>query len=865
MNFPKLRSVGALKFSYDSDGIVRDYRDNFITAVVAATINAYPEGTERDQLLDHATEWVREQLDLTGTHKGKWQLDDADQLEQVLRKKLGYALGRHEGKIRAGKQGRGTRKPVPGILPDRWWPNPPNQLPLEWAADILADTLGGFFTDIPIFNSVGINNMTAQELLACTAPSGPWLPPRLLLAASAGLGKTHGVLWRLADRFKQAREIDGDDYARMNVVYACPTVELAMQNAATYRSFGGRCTVSLGRDYGFDKDPKNTPCKIPKIVRAVQKAGAKAQSLCRYHDPTTGITQFCDHYHDCAYQGQFDPSADVHFVAHSHLTHVMSEARYGRIELLVIDESFLRHQMTANMLIPPYEIAHDPYGQMIVSSMAEGINPIQTFRDAGITIEMLKDRARSLEAAREAIRPAVFPNMNEKRALKSFDPATGWKPDPLVRVLRRVADEYAADRPSPDAIRCLSYSPEHRMADKAGGEAKVPMLFLRYKSSFKMLRKNMPVLVLDATGHSTALAELHIPNIQFRRIEVERKATVLQATGIIGSMTTLAKEDSQYNADAMHIAARFAEAHPRMLIGTTKGGVAAGISPPNDISAVAHYGGVQGLNKYEGFDAVLIAGRMMPGIHDLENTARALLYDDPRPLKLTGAYSTRQSGYFMACSIEDWEAYRQIRAGRMPEAYPAVEQLRTEAGLPATDWQHWKPETWGVSVRCHDDPFIEAIRFQITEAEIIQMIDRPRWARRAKDGLIILLTEIPIDGVPVDLLMPYNELVGRPSTGDRLRAAYEALGGVLPPPNMLLRAVEGLWPSEAAIKFELNEVGDVAEWLHTRRWHFQIRGKRGRPSVIYALEREWAAKFLAEHCPEAVLVEPDDHPKAELI
>jgi hypothetical protein len=849
MIFPKLRSVGALKFSYGSDGIVRDNRDNFITAVVAATIKANPEGTDLDKLLDHAADWVREQLDLTGTHKGKWRLDDADHLEQVLRKKLTYALGRHEGKIRDGKRSRGDRKPVAGILPDRWWPNLPNQLPLSWAEEILDDTIDVFLTDIPLFNSVGINSMTAQELLACTAPSGPRLPPRLLLAASAGLGKTHGVLWRLANRFKRAREIDGDDYVRMNVVYACPTVELAKQNAATYRSFGGHCTVSLGRDYGFDKDPKNTPCKIPKIVRAVQKAGAEAQSLCRYHDPMTGITQFCDHFNDCGYQGQFDPSADVHFVAHSHLTHVMAEARYGRIELLVIDESFLRHQMTANMLIPPYEIAHDPYGQMIVNSMVNGVNPIEAFRDAGITIEMLRERARSLEAAREAIRPAVFPNMNEKRALKAFDPATGWKPDPLVRVLRRIADEYAANRPSPDAIRCLSYNPECRMADKAGGEAKVPMLFLRYRSSFKMLRKDMPVLVLDATGHSTDLAELHIPNIQFRRIEVERKATVVQATGIIGSMTTLAKEDSQYNADAIHIAARFAETYPRMLIGTTKGGVAAGISPPNDVSAVAHYGGVQGLNKYEGFDAVLIAGRMMPGIHDLENTARALLYDDPRPLKLTGAYSSRRSGYFMACSIEDWEAYRQAK----------------KRGLSDKELERLGPEAWGVTVKCHDDPFVEAIRFQITEAEIIQMIDRPRWARRTKDGLIILLTEIPIDGVPVDLLVPYNELAPRPRTGDRLREAYAALGGVLPPPAMLLHAVEGLWPSEAAIKFELNEVGDVAEWLPTRRWYFQTPGKRGRPSVIYALEREWAADFLAKHCPGAALVEPGCGPKAELI
>ncbi|MHC2797424.1 hypothetical protein ACVINZ_006436 [Mesorhizobium jarvisii] len=372
------------------------------------------------------------------------------------------------------------------------------------------------------------------------------------------------------------------------------------------------------------------------------------------------------------------------------------------------------------------------------------------------------------------------------------------------------------------------------MADKAGTATVAPMLYLQYRSSFKMLRKDMPVLVLDATGHSPTLAELHIPDIKFRRIEVERKATVLQATGFTGSMTKMQGDDPLYREEAMHVAARFAETHPRMLIGTTKGAVEKGVTPPNASSAVAHFGGIRGLNKYEGFDAVLIAGRMMPRSQDLENTARALLYDDPRPLNLTGGYGTRQSGYFMQCSIEDWESYRQaVQEGRKAK----------------------QPESLGVTVKCHDDPFIEAIRFQITEAEIIQMIDHPRWARRKTDGLIILLTEIPIDGVPVDLLMPYNELVGRDRPGVRLRIAYEMLG-VLPPAELLLPLCEGLWPSVKAIEYEMHAVRDVPALLHAQRWYFRIPGRRGKPSCIYALEREWAASFLAKHCPEAVLTEP---------
>ncbi|MER8672179.1 hypothetical protein NKH45_34795 [Mesorhizobium sp. M1156] len=787
---------------------------------------------------------MREQLDLTGTHKGKWQLTDSSQLEQVLRKKIAYALGKHEDKIRNGGQKRGSRAPVPGVFPDRWWADLPNQLPLKLAEDLLGDAWDEFFAEIPAFNSIGVNNMTAQDLLACAPAAGPWLPPRLLLAASPSLGKTYGTLERLANRFKRAREIDGDNYVRMNVVYACPTVELAKQNAQTYRSFGGCCTVSLGRDYDFDKDPENTPCKIPSVVRAVQRAGIAGgiqTSLCRRRDPETGVTHFCEHFNDCAYQQQFDPTADVHFVAHSHLTHVMSEAHYGRIELLIIDESFLNHQTTKKKLIPPHTLVHDPYGQIVVESMSKGINPWHAFRDAGITVAMIEARIATLVALDERAQPPVYPNINAKHVLKAFDPDKGWKSDPLITVLRRVRDEYMAAREGDEPIRSLAYNPEHPVADRAGTATVAPMLYLQYRSSFKMLRKDMPVLVLDATGHSATLAELHIPDIKFRRIEVERKATVLQATGFTGSMTKMQGDDPLYRNEAMHVAARFADTHPKMLIGTTKGAVEKGITPPNASSAVAHFGGIRGLNKYEGFDAVLIAGRMMPRSQDLENTARALLYDDPRPLNLTGGYGMRRSGYFMQCSIEDWESYRQaVQKGRKAK----------------------EPESWGVMVKCHDDPFIEAIRFQITEAEIIQMIDRPRWARREKDGLIILLTEIPIDGVPVDLLVPYNELVGRDRPGTRLQMAYEALS-VLPPPDMLIRMaeVEGLWPSVEAIKFEMQAVKDIATLLHAQRWYFRKPGQRGKASCIYALERAWAASFLANHCPEAVLVEKDGSPE----
>lgn len=845
MAFPRLRPIGSLKFEYERDGRVHDNRDNFIAAVVDHALRAKQKDTvEAEQL---AFEILREQIDASRIHKSRWNLADDDQLRHLVQRKIQSTL-----KNRAWLSGgRGKRSPLPNVDPDRWWRKnedgsitmPPNHLPLDWAEEILATTLDEFFTSIPLFNSPGATKLTGRDMAAIHSAMGPEAggpAPRLLLAASAGLGKTHATLQRLATHFSKAREIDGDDYPRMNVVYACPTVELARQNAEMYRSMGGHCTVSLGRDYNLDKDPENTPCRLASVVRAIQRAGISGSiqtTLCRAVDADTGFVTYCDHFHDCAYQQQFNPNADVHFVAHSHLLHVMSEANYGRIELLVIDESFLGQMVTRKRLIAPHALVHDKYGMMIVESMQNGINPWHAFREAGITAKALRERAQTLDARSKKDQPAVYPNMSAKTALKAFDPEKGWRADPLVTVLRRIADEYEVGREGDEPIRCLAYNPEHPVTDKTGVPVTAPMIYLQYRSTFKVLRKDMPVLVLDASAHTTTLVELHIPGIEFRRIEVERRASVIQATGFTGSMSKMKGEDERYREEATAVAERFACSYGRVLIGTTKGAIAAGLKAP-DNGASAHYGGVRGLNKFEGFDAVVIAGRQQMRIYDLENTARALLYDDPRPLNLTGAFHMRPSGYYLACSVEAWELYRRARAAGKNDAKP--------------------PERQGVNVACHADPFIEALRFQTTEAEIQQMIDRPRFARRPVergDGLIVLLTEIPIDGVEVDLLVPYAELVGRPRPGQRLRQAFDQLG-VLPPADVLITSTPGLWPSVKAIEYEMHAVGDVAAHLGAQRWKYRVPGRRGQPSTLYARGRNAAVQYLASHVPGGELVTP---------
>ena len=119
---------------------------------------------------------------------------------------------------------------------------------------------------------------------------------------------------------------------------------------------------------------------------------------------------------------------------------------------------------------------------------------------------------------------------------------------------------------------------------------------------------------------------------------------------------------------------------------------------------LTHFNAFRGSNSYEDCDAAVIVGRIQPSPGAVEALARALYWDDPKPLLLGYGYS-----YFYST--------RQMLDG-------SVEKER---------------------VQQHPDARINAILFQLREREIEQAVDRLRLIYNIDPKDVFLLTNIPIE------------------------------------------------------------------------------------------------------------------------
>jgi putative DNA primase/helicase len=137
--------------------------------------------------------------------------------------------------------------------------------------------------------------------------------------------------------------------------------------------------------------------------------------------------------------------------------------------------------------------------------------------------------------------------------------------------------------------------------------------------------------------------------------------------------------------------------------------------PKNVITA--HYNAVKGLNTYSNVQKIIISGRTLPRVSEVEKMASVMM---GHPIETVGsAFPLKQKPIFTTSNLI---------------------QL--------------------VEAPYHPDPLVEEIRWQICEAESIQAIGRGRGIRRtAKEPLEIdILTNVPLP-FPVDELTTWKEII----------------------------------------------------------------------------------------------------------
>ena len=163
----------------------------------------------------------------------------------------------------------------------------------------------------------------------------------------------------------------------------------------------------------------------------------------------------------------------------------------------------------------------------------------------------------------------------------------------------------------------------------------------------------------------------------------------------------------------------------------------------------------QGVNDYETFAAIVVVGRLQPGVRDVETSARAVFSDDDQPIAVHG------SGPLPATDARILLADASIRDAPM---------------------------------RAHPDPRAQAILAQARECGTLQAIARLRLLSPNRPKRVVILSSQPLPDVPITRLAAFAALerdleqepdwpgflrlekalratVGRPVRGCRLSAA----------------------------------------------------------------------------------------------
>jgi hypothetical protein len=563
----------------------------------------------------------------------------------------------------------------------------------------------------------------------------------LLLIGSAGIGKSTAAIQAM----KTMRQAD----PCLVIWYLTPTIELAEELAA---KFGDYARVIRGRTHR-DKDG-DTLCKKPEAVEAVaghvqsiQKAVCKSE------------TSRCEHYDYCPYYAQFQARSHVYFMSYEYAF----QPRNPRIfppDMLIIDENVLPNFVKQLPPFTPEEFEKSagrwaPLARFIVAALEDHKSPKITLKEDRPfwTERRLRRLSKRLEDS-QALQ--INPDMRMTQIKRVI--GKNKRLNVANVVFRCLAAEMPLARDDVYSLVLQKDKPVKIVIDGSEYQTFEDVLFVQYRRQTK-IKKETPTLILDATGNFDLL-EPNFSRIATERVEATRNAIVVQTYGFRASKTALVGEGEdavRHQNQIEHFLNSFDKSVRGLLV--SHKGVMSDIGLPAGWQSV-HLGNLRGIDKYKECNVIVIVARLQPTTDAIERMAMGLFSDVDQTLTNLGQeYSEEERGY-------------RMRDG----------------------------SKYGVRVRCHPDPFVQALLEQSREMEIVQAIDRIRLRWTDEKKLVIVLTEIPVD-VTVDVLIPYKDLI---AGGSRIDRAAMELGGVLPTaPKFLSARFPGLWSTPKAARRDL--------------------------------------------------------------
>lgn len=617
---------------------------------------------------------------------------------------------------------------------------------------------------------------------------------RALIQITMGSGKTRVAL-------AQALEL-----ARSGLIvwYLVPTNDLLDEIETIVEDMGGREHLSVFRGRLRDGPDGSlmaaeSLCARPKAMSAYMRSGRTnvAQDMCLRFEPDASggpaRRLMCRHFENCRYQAQAKQSGKLIVLAQEYMHLTVSTHFIPNADAWIVDDLNPASLLTKEreIIIRTDDLARWPVIQAALREARSG-HPGRALRTAGVTPEELLEVARQLEEEYEAKLPCVIPIMDDPIVEREL--AKPKPPAPCFALLRRIVDEWGSmDR------RPHLYSARAEL-DSEGRE----IWITQYRRGIHRARANLPILFLDGTP-SVPLLEIAFGKLRVTKIDVALNAEIFHIWGDSFSRDRMLRPQLQeLVGDAI-----------KGLLETGRGWLGYGpetrvlvlcdkqlVSPlreaigehraidstRGDVLGAAvevHHLPVRGLDRWRDFDIVVVVGRIFPNVRDLEQNARAYLYDTAHDVT-------------------------EVGEKQYPKEPRAFLMLDHEAGDARE----------GRSAYYHPDPTVEEFRRLTQESEILQGLHRLRLVHRKRLAKVIILGDQPILDLQVNQLLHVDSFMttfaGRPrgagrydrrhgwTKGGRLGAAFAASGGrLLLSPVFLATRFTSLWDTPKAAKMEI--------------------------------------------------------------
>ena len=534
----------------------------------------------------------------------------------------------------------------------------------------------------------------------------PIRAPYALIIAPAGIGKTRACaqgLQRLAGR---------------TVYYFVPNHELARQLVVDLKKAGLNAVQQvLGR---------TAPgmCELDDIAELssdIASAGLSVQAvLCgnpesEGGDPDSDDEQLCEYFFECKYQVQrlalanLSPPPDQPLIIVLPIAYLASWPRFlPPPDFKIIDESCWQQFVEKSKLqfTSFLEIAKKapPKTQHILLSITTALGSGEPLLKALRTMDLAK--GGDFTPAKSWLTQQI----NDRARAIAKSASLDFKKLAPLAATRHLVEQLSREI---EIDREISHSIAFPDCERPNTKTQIGIYSRRSAGS------DVPVMLLDASADA-ALNSRIFGKIETRTVEARRNAVIYQVRrksfsrqSILGvdafGKPIRPQEAKDLRKDIVRFITARLENHSSILVVAQKRVATVlkkKLKPYIDAGRihVTHFSALRGLNTFEDCDAAIIVGREQPPPGAAEALARAIYWDDPKPLLLGQGY---------------------VR-------------------MPAT--RHFEDGSTEVEIiQQHPDPRINGIRRQICERELEQALDRIRLIHNVEPKSVYLLTCTPIE------------------------------------------------------------------------------------------------------------------------